>query len=80
MILVDKEAAHSRTSATDSRRELVGRVVASSHFSKTERLSSLLLYVCDVALNGRADELSEQNIGEAVLAGRVIMTPLTMGS
>jgi hypothetical protein len=66
MIFVDKEAAHSRTSATDSRRELVGRVVASSPFSKTERLSSLLLYVCDVALNGRADELSEQNVGEAV--------------
>jgi len=37
MIFVDKEAAHSRTSATDSRRELVGRVVASSPFSKTER-------------------------------------------
>jgi hypothetical protein len=66
MIFIDKEATHSGALATDSRRELVGRVVASSPFSKTERLSSLLLYVCDVALDGRADELSEQNIGEAV--------------
>lgn len=66
MIFADKEATHSGTSETDSRRELVGRVVASSPFSKTERLSSLLIYVCDVALDGRADELSEQNVGEAV--------------
>lgn len=66
MIYVDKEAAHSGTSAIDPRRELVGRIVASSLFAKAERLSTLLLYVCDVALDGRADELSEQNIGEAV--------------
>jgi hypothetical protein len=66
MILADKEETHSGTSETDSRRELVGRVVASAPFSKTERLSSLLIYVCDVALDGRADELSEQNVGEAV--------------
>lgn len=66
MIFVDKEADYSGVSATDSRRELVARVVASSLFVKAERLSTLLLYVCDVALDGRADELSEQNIGEAV--------------
>jgi hypothetical protein len=66
MVSEDKEAAHSGRAATDSRRELVSRVVASVPFSKTERLSSLLIYVCDVALDGRADELSEQNIGEAV--------------
>lgn len=66
MISTDKEAAHRGSPTVDPRRELVGRVVASSPFSKTERLTSLLLYVCDVALDGRADELSEQNIGEAV--------------
>jgi hypothetical protein len=66
MIFTDKEANHPGNSETDSRRELVGRVVASTPFSKTERLSSLLIYVCDVALDGRADELSEQNVGEAV--------------
>lgn len=66
MISVDKEAIDFGSLVTDSHRELVGRVIASSPFSKTERLSSLLLYVCDVALDGRADELSEQNVGEAV--------------
>ncbi|WP_188553402.1 hypothetical protein [Edaphobacter dinghuensis] len=66
MIFVEKEAANPGASATDPRRELVSRVVASSLFAKAERLSTLLLYVCNVALDGRADELSEQNIGEAV--------------
>lgn len=65
MIFVDKETT-SGASTTDSRRELLGRIVASSLFAKAERLSTLLLYVCDVALDGRAEELSEQNIGEAV--------------
>jgi hypothetical protein len=63
---LDTETAFSRTSLTDSRRELVQRVVTSAPFSKSERLSSLLLYICDIALNGRAYELSEQNIGAAV--------------
>ena len=66
MIFVDKEPAHSGTAAIGLRRELVERVVASSVFAKTERLSTLLLYVCEVALDGRADELSEQNVGAAV--------------
>jgi len=66
MISVDKETALSRSSATDSRRALLDRVVASGPFAKSERLSSLLLYVCDMALSGRGAELSEQKIGEAV--------------
>ncbi|HEY4051256.1 MAG TPA: hypothetical protein VGM27_30710, partial [Acidobacteriaceae bacterium] len=66
MAFAHKEAAFSETATTDPRRELVGRVVASAPLAKAERLSSLLIYVCDVALEGRADELSEQNIGEAV--------------
>jgi hypothetical protein len=66
MVSADKVTAHRGSATTDSRRELVGRVVASPPFSKAERLSSLLVYVCDVALDGRADELSEQNIGESV--------------
>src|SRR5579862_5542248 len=66
MAFAHKETLPPRSSAIDSRRELVGRVIASAHFSKAERLSSLLIYICDLALDGRADELSEQNIGEAV--------------
>jgi hypothetical protein len=52
--------------APDSRRMLVARVIASSVFAKSERLSSLLVYICDIALNGREDEISEQSIGTAV--------------
>ncbi|MCU1222537.1 MAG: hypothetical protein JWQ42_630 [Edaphobacter sp.] len=66
MIFTDKEGATSRPSAIDTRRELVDRVITSSLFSKSERLSSLLTYVCDLALNGRANEINEQKIGEAV--------------
>jgi hypothetical protein len=66
MISADKEAAPSSSSASDPRRALVDRIVLSSTFAKCERLSSLLAYVCDLTLNGRAKEINEQNIGEAV--------------
>lgn len=66
MIAVDKETDRLGSAAADSRRELVSRVIASAPLSKSERLSSLLVYICEVALDGRADELNEQNIGEAV--------------
>jgi hypothetical protein len=66
MISADKEAAPSSSSASDPRRALVDRIILSSTFAKCERLSSLLSYVCDLTLNGRAKEINEQNIGEAV--------------
>jgi hypothetical protein len=66
MISADKEAAFSSSSASDPRRALVDRIILSSTFAKCERLSSLLAYVCDLTLNGRAKEINEQNIGEAV--------------
>lgn len=49
-----------------SRRELVGRVVESPSFAKSERLSAFLTHVCDMSLKGRAAELNEQRIGHAV--------------
>jgi hypothetical protein len=52
----------------DPRRELVGRVLASSTFAKSERLSSMLLYICELALQGQQKDLSEQKIGEAVFS------------
>src|SRR5260370_40623936 len=64
MIFTDKKGVPSKPSATDTRRELLDRVIASSPFSKSERLSSLLIYVCDLTLNGRAGEINEQKIGE----------------
>src|SRR5260370_29814480 len=66
MILTDKAGVASKPSATDARRELVNRVITSSVFSKSKRLSSLLSYVCDLTVNGRANEVNEQKIGEAV--------------
>lgn len=51
---------------SDPRHELLGRVLASSVFSKSERLSSLLTHICDLAFTGREKDLNEQEIGEAV--------------
>jgi hypothetical protein len=47
-------------------RELVQRILASPTFVRSERLCSLLRYVCDMTLKGRGDEINEQKIGQAV--------------
>ena len=52
--------------AGDPRWELVERIVASQSFVKSPRLCSFLIYICDLSLRGRADEIYEQNIGEAL--------------
>lgn len=44
-------------------REEVERILASDLFSKAPRLCSFLTYVCDNSLQGRLDELTEQQIG-----------------
>lgn len=49
-----------------ARRELVSRIVSSPTFARSERLSTLLTYVCEMALKGREGELNEQKIGHAV--------------
>ncbi|ADV81927.1 hypothetical protein [Terriglobus saanensis] len=58
------------TSATDwlesAHRELVNRIVISPTFARCERLSTLLSYICDMALKGRESDLNEQKIGQAV--------------
>lgn len=46
--------------------ELVQRIVASPLFSKSERLSSFLLFVCRLSLLGQNHKINEQNIGRAV--------------
>jgi hypothetical protein len=66
MISATKEVRPPGPSASDPRRALVDRIVASSTFAKCERLSSLLAYVCDLTLQGRVKEINEQKIGEAV--------------
>ena len=47
-------------------RELVGRIVVSPTFARSERLIALLTYVCDMTLKGRESEINEQKIGHAV--------------
>jgi hypothetical protein len=47
----------------DPRWQLAQRVVASKSFGKSALLSKFLLYVCDRAITGRMDEISENQIG-----------------
>ncbi len=47
----------------DERRQLVQRIVASPAFLRSPRLSEFLVYICERAIDGRAEELSEQQIG-----------------
>jgi hypothetical protein len=49
-----------------SRRELVRRIVNSPTFARSERLGTLLTYVCDMALKGREAEINELKIGQEV--------------
>jgi len=49
-----------------SRRELVRRIVHSPTFVRSERLITLLTYVCDMTFNGHEAEISEQKIGAEV--------------
>jgi hypothetical protein len=49
-----------------ARRELVHRIVHSPTFARSERLGTLLTFVCDLALKGREAEINEQKIGQAV--------------
>jgi hypothetical protein len=54
----------------DPRWQLAKRVVASKSFAKSALLSKFLLYVCDRALSGRTDEISENQIGVHVFVRR----------
>jgi len=52
--------------AGDARWLLVQRIVASSGFVNSQRLSAFLLYVSEQSLSGRGDALNERVIGETV--------------
>ncbi len=64
-----EEIALPVNAITDSRRALVSRVIGSSVFAKSERLSTFLSLVCELTLSGRANEINEQKIG-TMLFGR----------
>jgi hypothetical protein len=61
-----KGAGPSKNAANDPRRALVQRVVESTAFAKSERLSTFLACICELTLAGRASEINEQKIGTAV--------------
>jgi hypothetical protein len=72
--LEEKPADSSAAKASSSQvqqserahRELVRRIVASPTFARSERLSALFTYVCEMTLKGRESEVNEQKIGHAV--------------
>ncbi|WP_321477673.1 hypothetical protein [uncultured Paludibaculum sp.] len=47
----------------DPRWAAVQRILASPGFLKSARLSAFLIYVCECAILGRVDEVSEQHVG-----------------
>jgi hypothetical protein len=51
---------------TEAKRALVRRVVESTAFAKSERLSTFLICICDLTLSGHAGEINEQKIGTTV--------------
>lgn len=54
----------------DPRWQLVERIVASQCFAKSERLSSFLTCVCDLARRGELERINEQYIGTTVFGRR----------
>jgi hypothetical protein len=56
--------------ANDPRWQLAIKVSESTHFRKSALLSQFLLFICEHALNGAAEELTEQSIGEHVFRRR----------
>lgn len=48
---------------SDSRWLAVGRIIASRNFAKSGRLSSFLAYIARCAIENRAEEITEQQIG-----------------
>ncbi|WP_446743382.1 hypothetical protein [Silvibacterium acidisoli] len=61
-----RPVASSTAESEPARRELVRRIVESPTFARSERLSTLLTYICDLALKGRESEINEQRIGHEV--------------
>jgi hypothetical protein len=47
-------------------RELLARIIVSPTFVRSEKLSSLLSYICEMKMKGRENEINEQKIGQAV--------------
>ena len=66
MIYGELQMVAAEASGEKQLRQLVERVLVSETLSRSERLSELFRFVCDLALSGRAAEINEQRVGEAV--------------
>src|ERR1700733_14112268 len=65
-VATTRDGPSSKNVAIEAKRELAQRVVESSAFAKSKRLSSFLICICDLTLSGRAGEINEQKIGTTV--------------
>ena len=70
-----EQPARSGYEEDDPRWQLAQRIVASKSFAKSSLLSRFLLYVCNRTLNGRTEEISEQQIGVHVFGRRPQYNP-----
>jgi hypothetical protein len=52
--------------AVDERWGLLHRILRNPAFARSPRLSEFLIYICERAIDGRTDEISEQQIGVQV--------------
>lgn len=59
----------------DPRWQLAQRIASSKTFAKSSLLSGFLLYICERALTGRMDEISEHKIGVQVFGRRPSYNP-----
>lgn len=75
-----EEEQSSSARKGDPRLELVDRIVATSPFEKATRLQALLRFIVEEAIEGKADELSESNIGQQVFGKGPEYSPLTDSS
>jgi hypothetical protein len=75
---IESEDSPQLTATTlpdDPRWQLARRIVASKSFAKSSFLISFLLYVCERELLGKADEISEHQIGVQALGRPVTYNP-----
>src|ERR1700733_6294981 len=52
--------------ATDKRWQLVQRIISSAPFQRSTRLRDLLQFITEQTIHGKAHELTEQHIGNAL--------------
>jgi hypothetical protein len=72
-----EEASTDAALASDARWQLVQRVVSSPTFTSSQPLQDFLMYVSELTLLGRSDEIKEQMIGSNVLRRSSDFDPAT---